>query len=190
MFEKLEAFDQELFLTLNGLHVDFLDPVFAFITHKFSWIPLYIFLAYLLYRKYGVKGLLLSLAVIALMVLTTDQLTNFSKSYFGRYRPCKNLEIGSLVHLATGYCGGWYSFFSGHSSNSFAVATCLGILLQNRKWQWGLWIWAATVAYSRVYVGVHYPADIVVGSLVGLGLGFLFAKLYLVLQSRLIHKPA
>lgn len=188
MLETLEALDRALFLYLNGLHVDWLDPIFHVITTKWTWIPLYALLAFLVYRFYGWKSLLLFLGVIALVVLTTDQATNWAKHGFGRFRPCKNLEIGHLVHLVTGNCGGKYGFFSGHSSNSFALATCIGIVLKRPKWLWLLLGWAAVVAYSRVYVGVHYPGDILVGAFVGILLGFLYAKLYLALHLKYSHK--
>ena len=183
-FESIEQWDQKLFLFLNGLHHPSLDGVMGIITWPPTWIPLYLFLIVLVWRKWGTKPLLLFLMVAGLMILFTDQTTNLFKSVIvGRYRPCHNEDFGHLVHLVSG-CGGKYGFFSGHSSNSFAMATFIVVILRLKKWKWVIWAWAGMVAYSRIYVGVHYPLDIFCGSLCGLFYGFLFAKLYFTVGKR------
>ena len=180
MIETLETWDQELFLFLNGLHAKPLDPVFDWITYKWTWVPLYAVFLLLLWKKYGVKSLIILLPTIALLIGATDQISLAFKHGVGRYRPCANLDFGTMVHVVDNACRSKFGFFSGHATNAFAVATFVGLLLGRRKWLGWLWLWAGIVAYSRIYVGVHYPGDIFVGALVGTALGWLasFAFFY------------
>ncbi len=184
--EQIESWDQQLFLLLNGQHNAFFDVVMYWVTNKYVWIPFYLLLLFLLQRKYGWKALLFALPAIALLITMTDQTTNLLKHGVGRYRPCHNLDIQSMVHLVVDSCRGKYTFVSGHSSNSFAIATFMGMLFRhsNKKWLWGLWLWAALVAYSRIYVGVHYPIDIACGALLGIAYGLLIYKGYTYLLKR------
>ena len=123
---------------------------------------------------------------IAVLILMTDQTTNLFKNVLVcRYRPCHNLEYGHLVHLVGDHCGGKHGFFSGHSSNSFAIAMFVAQLLRGRKTMFFILLWAAIVAYSRVYNGVHYPSDIVAGAMAGMLFGYLCSKLYLISGKKL-----
>ncbi len=180
MFEVLENFDQQLFLFLNQLNAPFFDELMRWITHRFTWIPLYLFLAYLTYIKSGLKHFLLVLIFAALLVALSDQFSvHFFKNIFLRYRPCHNTLIQAQIHLING-CGGMYGFVSSHASNTFAIAVFIGMILKSfyPRIMLLLLIWASIVSYSRIYAGVHYPADILFGALLGVFLALLVLKLY------------
>jgi undecaprenyl-diphosphatase len=181
MLEELLHYDKNLFLFLNHLGTSTWDGFWLFITNKLSSIPLYLALAFLFFRSYGLKKTLLLLVVIALMITVTDQVANLFKYGFKRLRPCHDEEIGSLVRLVKNSCGGQYGYFSAHASNSFAIAIFLGHFLREKFRNIGylLLFWAFLVAYSRVYIGVHFPLDILTGGLIGFIFSWLFIKLYI-----------
>lgn len=168
LIEQLDALDKALFIFLNGLHADWLDPVMVFVSGKLGWVPLYVFLLYLLIRAHQWNAVYVLLG-IGLMITLSDQFTSgFMKPYFERLRPCRNEALSEVIYLLSS-CNSRYGFASSHASNSFAVAVFCWLLLPARHGKWARWLvlWAALVAYSRVYLGVHYPGDIIVGALVG-----------------------
>lgn len=170
--------DQDLFLWLNGHHTPLLDSLMYWITFKYTWVPMYILLIALHLKKDWRKSWP-ELLVVLLAVAVADKITSgLMKPYFLRFRPCHDPELQGLVHQVTG-CGGLYGFASSHASTSFAVAmTWFAFLRTKISYAWLLFVWAAIYSYSRVYVGVHYPADIVIGSMIGLAVGWLCLKLY------------
>lgn len=177
--------DQELFLWLNGLHTPWLDTVMYWVTYKFTWIPLYILLIAVTIRAEGwKKGGFMVIAVV-MAVAVADKITSgLMKPYFLRLRPCHDPTITAIMHHVTD-CGGMYGFASSHASTSFALAITWFSLLRSRVPQMVfLFLWAAVYAYSRVYVGVHYPLDILVGALVGLLVGYCFVQLYYIFLKR------
>lgn len=184
MLDQLIQFDKELFLFLNNLGTPTWDTLWLTITNKLTFIPLYAVLLYLIFRSFGVKTLLLSILVITLMITFTDQITNLFKDGFVRFRPCHDSDIQSLVRLVKASCGGKYGFFSGHSSNSMAAAVFAGLLLKPyyKNLIFLLLFWSAMVAYSRIYVGVHFPLDIICGMTFGAISGYMFFKLIKYLQ--------
>lgn len=186
MFEYLIEKDIELFLFLNNLGTTQWDGFWMFITNKYSFIPLYLFLLYLTFRQFGTKKTLYTLLVVAGLILLTDQTSNLFKYGFERLRPCHNLEIQDYVRLVKDRCGGLYAFFSGHASNTMGVAIFFGLLLKSsyKILPTLLIIWALFVAYSRIYIGVHFPLDILVGMLFGLVYGTLFYKILQFLWKR------
>jgi undecaprenyl-diphosphatase len=180
--------DQELFLWLNGLHTPWLDTVMYWITYKYTWIPLYILLIALTIRAEGwKKGGFIVIAVV-LAVAVADKVTSgFMKPYFLRLRPCHDPSIQIVMHHVTD-CGGMYGFASSHASTSFALAIAWFSLLRRQVPQMVfLFLWAAVYTYSRVYVGVHYPLDILAGALVGLLVGYSFVQLYYIFLKRYYH---
>ncbi len=185
MIDSLLAFDEAFFLFLNGLHQDWLDPIMFAISGKLEWIPLYLFIIVRLIYKYKQAGLI-ALAALIITIILTDQVTSgFMKPFFGRLRPSHDPEISALVHIINGYRGGLYSFASSHASNAFALVTFLWLTLRHReRWIGYLFIWASVVAYSRIYLGVHFPADIIVGALVGVLMANLIFNIYIKLIAR------
>jgi undecaprenyl-diphosphatase len=186
----LRSIDVSLFLFFNGLHNDVLDFIMWWASNRWIWIPFYAYLAWFLYRKYPQH--VLSLLIFAgLMIALSDQISSsVIKFAVMRLRPCHNPEIASQVHLVNGYCGGMYGFVSSHASNSFALVTFLILFFekQHRWLQWTLVGYAALVSYSRIYLGAHYPADIVCGAFFGFILAVLALSFYRVFLSA--YKPS
>ena len=186
--EQLLQWDQELFLYLNNLGTPTWDWFWIFITHKFAAIPMYAYLLYLLYKNYNLKTLGITLVFIALLITATDQLANVFKDAFARPRPCKE-DFMAQGRFLMDYCGK-YGYFSAHAASSTALAIFLGNIL--KKWYKLafplLFIWAMLVSYSRIYVGKHYPGDVITGILIGSIIGFLFYKLHQISINKLNAK--
>ena len=168
MIETLLEYDTELFLFLNNLGSESWDGLWRFITEKYSSIPLYALLLYLIYRSIGWKGTLVIMVAAALMITATDQLANAFKYGVERPRPCRVEELKGLMRFAADGCGR-FGFFSAHAASSMAAAVFLGLILKPtfRYLPFLLLLWAVVIAYSRIYLGVHYPLDIVVGMFFG-----------------------
>ena len=145
------------------------------ISNKYVWFPLYLVLIFLFFRWYGKKGLWLTLLAFALVSLVDATTTYMFKEVVQRLRPCHDPQLQNMVHTVRDYCGGKYGFFSGHASNSFAIAMYAGLIIKKhiRPALWILFIWAAVVSYSRIYLGVNYPGDILAGAAWGMIWGYI-----------------
>ena len=187
MVDQLLQYDKELFLFLNNLGMPIWDDFWLVVTNKLTFIPLYAILLFLIYRKLGVKTLLLLILVIVALITFTDQVTNLFKDGFERLRPCREEGVKEFMRYIAPRCGK-YGFFSGHSSNTMAVAVFVGLLLKPhyKKLIFILLFWSAVVAYSRIYIGVHYPLDIICGMAFGAISGFGFYKFQKYLVKRFI----
>ena len=187
MIETILEYDKELFLFLNNLGSTNWDGFWLGYTNKVHWIPFYLLLLYLMFKKLERRTFLLIVLLAPLMILFTDQITNLFKDGFERLRPCQEESLEDSMRMVKDYCGK-YGFFSGHSSNSMAIAVFAGLLLKPyySKLIFILLFWAALMAYSRVYIGVHYPLDIICGMLFGAMAGWLFFGLKGLLTKRLI----
>ena len=179
MIDYLANIDTELFLFLNGLHTSWLDPIMTFISGKITWAPFYIVLLYLVIKNYKKQSILLIIGIVLLIFCADQVASGIFKPIFERPRPCHNEAIKDLVYLPTGHCGGAYGFISSHACNTFALATYLTLLLKKyyKNIAWIMFVWATLVAYSRIYMGVHYPGDVIVGAAVGTLIGFILGKI-------------
>ena len=176
--DKLSTIDSDLFLFLNGLHVGWMDKAMIVATDMWIWLPLYLLLIYWTVKEYGKCCWLVFLA-LGIVVLCTDQLSaHVCKPYFQRLRPCYNIDLQGIIHLPKGMAGGKYGFVSSHASNTFGIAAFLTPVFQKyRPWPAILlFLWAFISSYSRIYLGFHYPGDIVCGALLGMLVGLLFWK--------------
>lgn len=186
MLDNLIAIDQQILLAINGIHCYFLDIIMIFATMKFGWIPFYLYLLFLVYKKYD-KRIWLVLIIVALTVTMSDQgSVHLFKNVFQRLRPCHNPEIASLLYTPMG-CGGLYGFISGHASSSFAIATLMILLLKD-KYRWiipVMIVYAVLVSISRVYVAVHYPSDITAGAIFGVLIGIITFNLFKTINKRI-----
>jgi undecaprenyl-diphosphatase len=183
MLEKLQSLDIQLFVYLNSLGSENFDSFWLFITKQVNWIPLFILLLYVVYKKIGIKQTLYLLLFIAVLITITDQTTNLFKNGFQRLRPCNNPEIKSFIRIVQ--VRNSYSFFSGHAANTMAVATFLYLNFKKRFSYFALiFLWPLIFAYSRIYLGLHYPLDIVCGYLCGFIFGFLMYKAYIIVQKK------
>lgn len=184
-FDTIVEADHKLFFFLNGLHQNWLDAPMTLVSNRLVWIPLYAWILYLLYRKYG-KGTWIILLCAIGLILFSDQTANVFKEIVQRFRPTHNPTFGHLVHTVNEYRGGTYGFFSGHATNAFALIMFSLLLLKPSKTYFKIILisYACITSYSRIYLGVHYPADIFVGALCGIGLGFLFTNFTKVLLQK------
>jgi undecaprenyl-diphosphatase len=174
MIEKLMEWDRELLLYLNGFHADWLDPAMLWMTETLFWLPLYIFLLYLIFKTYKKDGWIVLLG-IAITIFLTDRITSgFMKPYFHRLRPSQEPTLVGLVHLVKQYKGGLYGFASSHAANTLGTAMYF-FLVFRKQMKWIVWLfpWAVVMTYTRIYLGVHYPGDILVGGIVGLLSGWI-----------------
>lgn len=185
--DTLIEFDKALFLYLNGLGSSTFDGFWMFITGKWNSIPLYVILLFLLYKKIGAKHTVIILVLVAAMIACTDQLANvFKKVLFLRPRPCHDAVLSEVMRLVKSSCGGRFGYFSAHAASSMALAIFLGnVLKPHIKYIYPfLIIWALFVGYSRIYIGVHYPADV----LTGMFFGVIIAKIMLYFDAKLTFK--
>jgi undecaprenyl-diphosphatase len=183
MLDKILYLDQKLFVYLNSLGSETYDGFWLLITKQIYWTPLFLFLLYLVFKKLGTKQTLYLMLFVAILLVFTDQIANVFKNGFQRLRPCNNPEINSFIRIVQSRNS--FSFFSGHATSSMAVATFLYLIFnKDFNYFWLLFLWPLIFAYSRIYLGLHYPLDIVSGYLCGAILAFLMFKLYQIAQKR------
>ena len=175
--EEIILEDKQAMIFLNNLGSSTFDPFWILVSEKWFWIPLYVIFLYFLYKTFNKKSLFYILLFVALGITASDQIANIFKFGFERLRPCHDPSLEGLLREVK--CGGKFGFYSAHSSNSFFVATYLTILLGKKIKQlpYFLFVWAAIVAYSRVYLGMHFPGDIIVGAIMGILLALFFGTL-------------
>ncbi|MGX7667079.1 phosphatase PAP2 family protein [Flavobacterium pedocola] len=177
MVDKIIQLDKQLFVFLNGLGSEPFDGLWLLITKQLHWTPLFLFVFYLLYKKLGWKHLLLIAVSIALMIAFTDQVTNLVKNAVQRLRPCNDLEIKDIIRIVKS--SDTYSYFSGHAMNSMASTVFVFFILRKYyRYAFLLFLFPLIFAYSRIYLGLHFPSDILSGYLFGVIAGFGFLKLY------------
>ncbi|UYQ93871.1 phosphatase PAP2 family protein [Chitinophaga horti] len=171
--ESLLRFDLQLFFNINGQWTHpFLDHLLPWLREPYLWAPLYLFLMVFAVYNYGWKGFFWLVMYIVTFAIA-DQLSGFCKSFVGRLRPFNDPVLAPYVRVLVGYYPRSGSFTSSHAANHFALATFSFITLRGvfGRWAWLFFLWAAAIGYSQVYVGVHFPLDIVGGALLGIMIG-------------------
>jgi len=188
MLEQLIQAENSFFLMLNGIHSPFWDILMGYVTHRFTWIPLYLYLIYYLWRNFHTNKWF-NLLIVLISVGLADRITSgLMKPFFERLRPCHDPEIAHLVHVV-GNCGGQFGFASSHAANSFALVFSFYQLfrlnnIKKTNFMVFLVLWAILVSYSRIYVGVHFPSDILVGALVGSIIPFILVYFYSIFNKK------
>ncbi len=185
--DAILAADRTAFLAVNGAHTPAADVGMAYLSNPATWIPVYALFLVLIKLRWGWRGLWWALPVAALMILFSDTgSVVLFKNTVHRLRPCHAPDLVGLVHLVNDHCGGQYGFVSSHAANHFALAAFMGGMLRRHPW-WALpllLVWAGIIAYSRVYLGVHYPGDVLVGALYGSLIGGLAYVLFRSIHQR------
>ena len=194
MLKGLELIDRRLFLIINQSHSPFFDELMWQFSHQLIWSPLYLFILYYLQKHFNYKQIFVFFIGIGLCFLLADRLSVVAfKNVFLRYRPTHNLEIKHLVHTYTfsdgkSYLGGLYGFVSSHSANFFALSMFLFLNFRAKSKFWGyIFLWAIIIGYSRIYLGVHYPFDVVGGGLLGVVIGYIVYKITIFINKYLLR---
>ncbi|MFT5102550.1 MAG: undecaprenyl-diphosphatase [Candidatus Latescibacterota bacterium] len=184
MLEMFEAWDSKLFVFLNNLGIEQFDSLWIFITQIESWIPLFIYFTVLIFYFYGGKKGFVVFFFATLTFTIALALSSFAKEYYGRLRPNNTEELSGFIRILQDPNS--FSFFSGHASSSVGITTFLVLMLRKfHKWIYLVFLWPVLFVLSRIYVGVHYPADILAGTLVGVVIAFLIRRICMKLLVRL-----
>lgn len=173
MLNRILEWDRETFIYLNSLGIESYDEFWSVATNFSSWIPLFALFFILLLLKHPLKeAVLMSLLVITLAFFISWA-TDFTKEFVSRLRPNNDTEVNTLIRILRSPSN--YSFFSGHAAGSFSITTLVVLFLRKKlRWVWLFYLWPIIFSFSRIYIGVHYPTDIITGAVVGITSAFLF----------------
>jgi undecaprenyl-diphosphatase len=184
----IEHLDQQLFLFLNSMNSPFWDKVMYAVSGKIIWIPLYLAILIWIGITYKKKFWVILLLVVLAVTLADQGSVQLFKNIFHRLRPCHEPSLEGMIHLVNGKCGGLYGFVSSHASNSFNVALLSLMFIKKRWYSVSILLWASVVGYSRIYLGVHYPGDVICGALLGALIGWGVYKLYELIDNKVLNK--
>lgn len=184
--EWFNQIDTQWFLALNGCHNPFFDRFFTLFTSKEVWFPLYALLLVVFIEKYRYQGVWVILFFVLAIVLS-DQLSGLVKDLVQRFRPTHQPALNGLVHAPSGK-GGLYGFVSSHAANSFALTFLLGFMVRRKRVWIAFLLWAILASYSRIYVGVHYPLDVLLGAVLGGLIGWGIYHLLVAFDNRFQRK--
>lgn len=188
MLDKLVHFDKELFLYLNGFHSEISDLLWWWISSKWLWIPLYAIILFFIIKQFRLKSISIILFIILGIVISDQVSSSIIKEMVHRLRPSHNTEFAQLVHIVNDYRGGMFGFVSSHAANTFMFATFTSVLFKNRIYSLMIFTWAIIVSYSRIALGVHYPADIIGGALVGISVSLILYWIYKIVKFKAENK--
>lgn len=186
--QRLVDIDKQVMLALNGSDSLYMDGVMKIYTNTSVWIPVAIVLLFIVLKNNSPRGILLTVLAVALTIVATDQVSsNLIKPLVGRLRPCNDPSIMHLIDTFNGYRSGGYSFTSSHACNSFGVFTIVSLIIRNRTLSLSLLLWAVINSFSRIYLGVHYPGDILCGALVGSVIGLVVYFIYHFVRKKMVY---
>jgi len=189
--DQLIAFDQDLFIAINnGMSNAFFDGFLPIMRNPYTWAPLYLFIIVFCIKNYRMRGVLAVVFLLITFGIADSVSSSVIKNSVQRVRPCNDVELKEEVILRA-RCGGGYSFTSSHATNHFAISLFL-IMVFYRRWKHILWLslaWAATISFAQVYVGVHYPLDIIGGAILGIMIGILTGYVFRLIQPSLSSEP-
>ena len=180
--DTIKQTDQSIFFFLNGLHNPLWDLVMPLFTQTATWFVFYLAIIFFIIKKYRAKAVVI-LIMLGLAVLIGDQLSSFVKETVQRLRPTHDPGIEHLVHNVYKK-GGLFSFFSSHATNTFILAMFSARLFKNFRYSVLIFLWAGVVSYTRIYVGVHYPLDILTGMVAGILIGYYTYQLLILTENR------
>jgi undecaprenyl-diphosphatase len=184
LFDKIIDWDKGTLLTLNSFHLPWLDRFMWLCSQTIMWLPVLLLLIYVLFHNKREQALFLIL-FFALLILFTDQISSgVIKHLVARFRPTHDPEIGNLVNIVNNYRGGDYGFVSSHAANVFAFAGLSLLLFKNWYYTVVILLWASIVSFSRIYLGVHFPLDVICGALFGFLSSVAFYYLYTTIFDR------
>ena len=178
MLEKILPYEEGLFFRINETHSYFMDCVMWLFSGGIVWIPAALFLLVALYKKRWQEWVPIFIAIVLLFICCDQFSSSICKPFFARLRPTHYPGIEESVRTLYGYTGGKYGFISGHATNAFGFATLTALLFRNRYFTIVIYLWALTMAYSRVYLGVHFISDVIAGAVAGSVIGFGIFCLY------------
>lgn len=171
IISKIDTIDGIIVRAINSANTPFLDSFMYQFSYKWVWVPFYVTILAVLIRNFTWRQLLIISVSIVLTILLADQLcASLLRPAIGRFRPSHS-EFANLLHYVNDYHGGNYGFPSCHAANAFAIATLLCFIMRNAKFSIMLTAWVIVMAYSRMYLGVHYPTDLITGSIIGILIG-------------------
>ena len=177
MLEKIIDLDKNLFVFLNNLGSKPFDGIWLLLTQQFNWIPFFLILLVILYKKIGTKQVVVALLTIAVLITFTNEITDLIKFSVQRLRPCNDEELKGLIRIVKD--SDTFSYFSGHAANSMAAMMLVFLVLrQHYKYSYLIFLYPLVFAYSRIYLGLHFPLDIISGYVFGSLTGFLFYVIY------------
>lgn len=182
VLDRINALDHALFYKINAVWTNpVCDAIFPFVRESVFWIPLYLFLLVFIWMNFGLRGLYWAVALICTASLCDIISSHIIKENILRIRPCRDPILGGDVRFLVKYCPMSSSFVSSHATSHFGVAMFLFQTLRRHTSSWlGLFFaWAAVISYAQVYVGVHFPGDVLAGTCLGLGIGLIMSKLFL-----------